>query len=458
MTLKRKKLIRIGAVVLVILIVFLAVAKKQGWIGKSDNTKVTTEKAELRNIIETVAANGKIQPETEVKVTPDISGEVTDLFVKEGDQVKAGDILAKVNPEIYKSNLDQASAGLNMQKANEANAKARLAQVRAQFVNAKSSYERNEKLHKQQAISPAEFDAAKSAYESAQAEVEAAEQSVRAASFTVKSSEAVLNEARENFTKTTIYAPVDGTVSRLSVEKGERVSGTSQFSPGTEIMTIANLDGMEVNVSVNENDIVRVSLNDTALIEVDAFMNRKFKGIVTEIATSANTTGVSVDQVTNFDVKIRVLRESYQDLLKPELPGYSPLRPGMSATVDIQTKRAANILTVPIQAVTTRVDSTEIKASLDKKKDKKEETSGDEIIVKKETQGGFQEYVFLYENGIVKMVKVKSGIQDNSYIEIKEGLKLGQEVVTAPYRAISKTLKDGSKVKKVDKKDLFTQE
>lgn len=457
MTPKKKKLIRIGAIVIVVLIVFLAIAKKNNWIGKSDLVKVSVEKSELRSLIETVAANGKIQPEIEVKVTPDISGEITDLYVKEGDQVKAGDILAKVNPEIYKSNLDQATAGLNTQKANEANSKARLAQTQAQFVNAKASFERNEKLFKQQAISASDFDAAKSAFETARAEVDAAEQSVKAASFTVKSSEAALNEARENFTKTTIYAPVDGTISKLSVEKGERVSGTSQFSPGTEIMRIANLDGMEVNVSVNENDIVRVSINDTALIEVDAFLNRKFKGIVTEIATSANTTGVSVDQVTNFDVKIRVLRDSYKDLLKADIPSYSPLRPGMSATVDIQTKRAKDVLTVPIQAVTTRVDSTEIKASKDKQKDKPESSGEEEIVLKKENQG-YQEYVFVYEDEKVKMVKVKSGIQDNTYIEIKEGLKKGQEVVTAPYRAISKTLKDGDKVKKVDKKDLFNQE
>lgn len=457
MKLNRKKYIRIGAVLLVVLIVFLAIAKKNGWIGKSDLTKVSTEKVELRNLIETVAANGKIQPETEVKVTPDISGEITELFVKEGAQVKKGDMLAKVNPEIYKSNLEQAQAGLNMQKANEANARARLVQVQAQLLNAKASFERNEKLFKQQAISAAEFDAAKSAYESTTAEVEAAQQTVKAASYTVMSSQAALNESRENFGKTTIYAPVDGTISKLSVEKGERVSGTSQFSPGTEIMRIANLDGMEVNVSVNENDIVRVSLGDTSLIEVDAFLNRKFKGIVTEIATSANVTGVSVDQVTNFDVKIRIIRDSYKDLLKPDNPGYSPLRPGMSATVDIQTKRANNVLTVPIQAVTTRVDSTEIKAAKDKTKGIQQQEEDENVKAKKETQE-VKEYVFVYEDGLVKMVTVKSGIQDNTYIEVKEGLKKGQEIVTAPYRAISKTLKDGNKVKKVDKKDLFNQE
>lgn len=451
MKLNKKKSIQIGAIVVVILIVFLAIAKKNGWIGESDMVKVSTESGDLRSIIETVAANGKIQPEIEVKVTPDISGEITDLFVKEGDQVKTGDILAKINPEIYRSNLEQAQASVNTQKANEANGRARLVQVKAQFLNAKASFERNEKLFTQQAISAADFDAAKAAFESAKAEVEATEQSVKAASFTVKSAEAGYNEARENFGKTTIYAPVDGTVSRLNVEKGERVSGMSQFSPGTEIMRIANLNGMEVNVSVNENDIIRVSPGDTALIEVDAFLNRKFKGIVSEIATSANVLGVSVDQVTNFDVKIRVLRESYLDLLKPDLPNYSPLRPGMSATVDIQTKRVDKVLTIPIQAVTTRIDSTELKANEDKKK------GDEEATVKKDSQA-FQEYVFVYADGKVSLVKVKSGIQDNTYIHIIEGLTKDQEVVIAPYRAISKTLKDGDKVKKVDKKDLFNKE
>ncbi len=454
MKLQRKNIIRVVIPVVIVLIIVMAIGRKKGWFGDSDQTRVSTESVSKRDLIETVSANGRIQPETEVKVTPDISGEITELFIKEGDQVKTGDILAKVNPEIYRSNLDQATASLNTQRANEANMKARHSQVQAQYLNAKSGFDRSEKLFKQQAISAAEFDNAKAAYESAKAEVEAAEQSIKAASYTVKSAEAILNEARENFSKTTIYAPVDGTISKLSVEKGERVSGTSQFSPGTEIMRIANLGGMEVNVSVNENDIVRVSLNDTALIEVDAYMNRKFKGIVTEIATSANVSGISVDQVTNFDVKIRVLRESYLDLLKEDMPGFSPLRPGMSATVDIQTQRAHQVLTVPIQAVTTRVDSALVKAKQDSQERKQQDMNTPD---KKENES-FREYVFVLEEGKVKMTEVKSGIQDNTYIEIKEGLKEGQEVVSAPYRAISKTLKDGDKVKKVDKKDLFSKD
>jgi HlyD family secretion protein len=453
----KKKWIRLGIIVLVVVVVVLAIGKKQGWFGKQDIVKIATEKVTKRSIIETVSANGKIQPETEVKVSPDISGELIELFVKEGDIVKQGDILAKVDPEIYQSNYDQATAGLNMQKANEANAKARLAQVQAQFSNTRLSFERNEKLFKQQAISASEFDAAKAAFESAKAEVEAAEQSVKASTYTVKSSEAALQESRKNLSKTTIYAPVDGSVSKLIVEKGERVVGTSQFSSGTEIMRIANLGGMEVNVSVNENDIVRVHIGDTALIEVDAYLNRKFKGIVTEVATSANTQGTSVDQVTNFDVKIRVLRESYTDLLKADQPGYSPLRPGMSATVDIQTETVRNILTLPIQAVTTRKDT----SSIDKKEvaeDKKVVADEKQDDAKKKEAEEMVEYVFLYVDGTAKLIKVKSGIQDNTYIVISEGLKEGDEVISAPYKAVSKTLKNNQKVKKVDKKELFTED
>ncbi|VAW27863.1 ABC transporter, RND-adapter-like protein, partial [hydrothermal vent metagenome] len=259
-----------------------------------------------------------------------------------------------------------------------------------------------------------------------------------------------LSEAEENLNRTAIYAPNSGTVAKLSVQVGERVTGASQFSAGTEIMRIANLNVLEVNVEVNENDIVQVAMNDTALIEVDAYLNRKFKGIVTEIATSANTTGVSADQVTNFDVKIRMLKSSYADLIRPKNLIPSPFRPGMSATVEIQTKRADNVLTVPIQAVTTRADSTgRMKSALEKREEKKTKKS---TQLQKKTK----EYVFLYKKGIAKLQRVKTGIQDNMYIEIKKGVKEGQEVITAPYRLVSKTLKNGDKVKKVNKKELFT--
>jgi HlyD family secretion protein len=457
MTLKKsKKKIGIiaGAGLLVILIIVVIIVKNH----RNEGIKVTAENVTKRTIIQTVSANGKIQPEKDIKISPYISGEVVELMVKEGAQVKAGDLLAKIDPEIYISAYDQSTAALNSQKASEANARARLSQMKAQFENARQTFDRQQKLFKQTVISQADFDQAKAAYDVANAQVEASEQDIKANEFQVKSSEAGLKRAKEDLTRTAIFSPSDGTVSKLSVEKGERVTGASQFSSGTEIMTIANLNEMEAQVEVNENDIVRVKLGDTALIEVDAYLNRKFKGIVTEIATSANSTGTSVDQVTNFNVKIHLLKDSYKDLMDPIHSNYSPFRPGMTTTVDIQTETAKDALSVPIQAVTTRA----AKDSLDKynAKNVKETTQGNdkmEIVGSKKKTGEIQECVFVLINGTVKKVNVKSGIQDNTYIQIILGLKDGQEVISGPYSAISKTLNDKDKVKKVDKKDLFTE-
>jgi HlyD family secretion protein len=308
-------------------------------------------------------------------------------------------------------------------------------------------------------ISTAEYDQAKSAFQVAQAQVTAGEEDIKASEFMVKNSEAALKRSKDDLNRTAIFAPNDGTVSKLSVLQGERVTGASQFSSGTEIMRIANLNEMEAQVQVNENDIVRVSMGDTALIEVDAYLNRKFKGIVTEIATSANTTGVSVDQVTNFNVKIHILKDFYKDLLVGREINYSPFRPGMSCTVEIQTETADNTITVPIQAVTTRI----AKDSLDKLKDKtktKKEGGDDEVevVANAKKNDKIQECVFILSDGTAKKVDVKTGIQDNTYIQITSGLKVGDEIITAPYSAVSKLLKDGDKVKKVDKKDLFTKE
>ena len=443
----------IGGAVVLAVIITLAIVK-----GKNnEGTKVATEQVVRRTITQTVSANGKIQPEKDIKISPYISGEVIDLTVKEGDQVKKGDLLAKIDPEIYVSMYDQSVASMNTQKANEANARARLAQVKAQYENARLTFERQKKLFDQGVVSQADFDQAKSSYEVAKAQVTAGEEDIRASEFMVKSAEAGLKKANEDLTKTAIYAPNDGTVSKLSVEKGERVTGASQFSSGTEIMRIANLNEMEAQVEVNENDIVRVSMGDTALIEVDAYLNRKFKGVVTEIATSANTTGVSVDQVTNFNVKIHLLKESYQDLLNPAKPDYSPFRPGMSATVEIQTETANNVLTVPIQAVTTRISEDSLKKI--NEKNQTSETHGDrevQMVTTPQKSGEVQECVFVYSDGKAVKRDVKTGIQDNTYIEILSGLKGDEEIITAPYSAVSKTLKDGDAVKKVDKKDLFT--
>ncbi len=449
---KKRTWLIIGLIAVVTILIILAVVKKKD----SGGTKIATEKAAIRTLVETVSANGKIQPARDIKISPYISGEVVELYVKEGEFVEKGTRLAKIDPKIYISTYEKTEAALKTAEANEANAKARLAQSQAQYTKAKLDYQRSKTLWEKKVISDADFDAAKSAFQVAEAEVKAAKESYRAAQFQVRSAKASLSEAKENLNRTVIYAPDSGTVSKLSVEEGERVTGASQFSAGTEIMRIANLDVLEVNVEVNENDIVRVALNDTAIIEVDAYLDRKFKGIVTEIATSANTVGVTADQVTNFDVKIRMLRDSYEDLIKPNDPIPSPFRPGMSATVEIETATVNNVLTVPIQAVTTRADTTgRIKTAREKREEnagkekENEETKKEEDLI---------ECVFVYQNGKAVLKPVITGIQDNTYIQIKSGISEGDEVIVAPYRAVSKLLKNGDDVIKVDKKDLFKSE
>lgn len=447
----KKVLIIISVAILLIVLIVAAVMKGKN----SRSTKVAVETATTRTIVESVSANGKIQPAKDIKISPYISGEVVELFVKEGDFVEKGFQLAKIDPEIYISTYEKIEASLKTAQANQANAKARLAQSKAQFKKSELDFERSKTLFNKDVISKADFDAATSAYEVAKADVIAAEESYKSSQFQVSSSRASLREAKENLNRTSIYAPNSGTVSKLSVEVGERVTGASQFSAGTEIMRIANLDVLEVNVEVNENDIVRVNLGDTAIIEVDAYLEKEFKGLVTEMATSANTVGVSADQVTNFDVKIMLLKSSYEDLIKPENPIPSPFRPGMSATVEIQTETAPNILTVPIQAVTTRADTTGRVKSF---RERREEDAGKEEEETTNKKEDIQEYVFVYLDGKAKLKKVKTGIQDNTYIQITEGINKGDEVIVAPYRAVSKSLKNNDEVEKVDKKELFKSE
>ncbi|MGE0637440.1 MAG: efflux RND transporter periplasmic adaptor subunit [Bacteroidia bacterium] len=456
---KNNKLLIIAGVATVIIIIALIIGKKQGWVGKSDATEVSIEKVTKRTIVETVAASGKVQPEAEVKISPDVPGEIIELTVKEGDKVTAGQLLVRIDPDIQQSNVERLEAAMNTAKANLANAKSRKAQVDAQFTNAKTLYERNKKLFEQKVISEQEMDAATSSYEVAKNEVEAAKQNVNGADFNVKSANAALQEAKKNLTRTTIFSPVNGTISKLSVEKGERVVGTSQMA-GTEIMTIANLNEMEVNVDVNENDIVRVGVGDSADIEVDAYIGRKFRGVVTSIANSANVTGALVDQVTNFEVKIRILQESYKDLVNEKQPLLSPFRPGMSATVEIRTKTAKDILSVPIQAVTSRSASDTLDAEEKKKFKKDEFADADEnmqqeksVVVEKEEE--VKECVFVLENGKAKLVYVKTGIQDNNYIEIISGLNENMQVITAPYSQVSKLLKEGDAVQVVEEKELY---
>ncbi len=439
----------------VVIIVLLAVAKKAGWMGDSNRIKVSAEKVLRRDLVETVAANGKVQPEVELKISADVSGEITELYVKEGDVVKKGTLLCRINPEVYASNYERATAAVNSSKANLQNSKSRLTQAEAQFEQSSLNFNRNKKLFEDKVISVAEFENIKSSYEVAKAEVAAARQSVAAAGFNVSSAEAGLKESKENLNRTSIYAPVDGTVSKLSKERGERVVGTNMME-GTEIMRLANLNEMEVSVDVSETDIVRVSTGDTADIEVDAWLGRTFSGIVTEVANSSNLSAASVtDQVTNYTVKVRILRDSYLDLLEGKADNYSPFRPGMSATVEIKTRRTPNVLTVPIQSVTTR-DT--VKKAVKEKNDKNNGGSGEAKTETPVLSSKVVEYVFVVSESKVELRPVKTGIQDSQYIEITEGLKEGEMVVSGPYNAVAKTLKDHAAITIVPKEELFEKE
>ncbi|MFY9163356.1 efflux RND transporter periplasmic adaptor subunit [Aquirufa antheringensis] len=450
---KRTWMIIGGAVVLIFGGLFLA--KKMEWIGKVEPTEVEFAKVSRSTIIEKVSASGKIQPEVEVKLSPDVSGEIVSLNVAEGDSVVAGQELLKIRPDNYVSLLARAEAQMNATKANMEQSKAVLAQSEARLSKAKIDYDRNAKLHKDKVISDADFDQFVSAYTVAKQDLEAAKANVNAANYNVKSSQATLKEAKTNLTKTTIYAPQSGIISKLNVELGERVVGTSQMA-GTEMLRIANLNKMEVRVNVNENDITRVSIGDTVLIDVDAFSSseRKFKGVVYEIASSANSSGtasaVSNDAVTEFEVKIRVLRSSYADLIKGKLS--YPLKPGMTASVEILTNRKENIATVPLSAVTTREIGAEVKEGEKKEDDGTNATSSNDALEAKKRKENTKEVVFVMEKGKAKMIQVKTGISDFENIEIVNGLKDGQEIIAGPYATVAKKLKEGDLVKKKDPK------
>ena len=445
----------IGGVVIA-LFLGLFIAKQSGWIGKVEPTEVELTKAKLATVIEKVSASGKIQPEVEVKVSPDVSGEIVAFSVAEGDSVVPGQVLLKIRPDNYVSLLARAEAQVNSMKASMEQSKAVLAQSEARLSKAKIDFDRNAKLHNDKVISDSDFDQFASAYNVAKQDLESAKANVKASNFNVKSSEAALKEAKTNLTKTTIYAPQSGIISKLNVELGERVVGTSQMA-GTEMLRIANLNNMEVRVNVNENDITRVSLGDTVLIDVDAYTSseRKFKGVVYEIASSANSTGtaasVSNDAVTEFEVKIRVLRSSYSDLIKGKLS--YPLKPGMTASVEILTNRKDGILTVPLAAVTTREIGAEVK---EEAKGGNGQPEGDNAEVVKEEDAKtakarkekIKEVVFVMEKGKAKQIEVKTGISDFENIEIISGLKDGQEIISGPYATVAKKLKEGELVKK----------
>ncbi len=442
-----------------IVIVLLVVAKKAGWLGSSDVTKVSTEKVIRRNITEIVSANGKVQPEVELKINSDVSGEIVDLYVKEGDVVKKGTLLCRINPEIYKSSMDRAAASVNGARASLESSKSRLVQSEAQFAKDDQNYIRNKKLFDEGVISKSDFEAIKAVWEVSKAEVAAARQSVAGADFNVRSMEASMREADQNLNKTNIYAPVDGTISKLDKEKGERVVGTNMME-GTEIMRLANLNEMEVSVDVSENDIVKVNRKDTADIEIDAYVGRKFLGIVTEVANSSSTASstTGTDQVTNFTVKVRILRESYADLCEGQPASFSPFRPGMSASVDIRTKKVENVLSLPIAAVTTRDTSNSPMGSAIAKTATAPTQAGGATTTSSVANNLPTECVFLVVDGKAKRAIVKSGIQDNQYIEIKSGLKENEEVITGPYSAVSKSLKEDAAVKVVPKEELFDTE
>lgn len=439
------KHILIGAVGLILLIVILNVT---GVIGKENVEKVTVEKVGDKTVIETVTASGKIQPETEVKLSSEVSGEVTELLVKEGDVVKKGQLLCKVRPDILQSSYERTVASYNAQKATVASAQQQLVQAEANFVNAEATYKRNVELYNKKVISAAEFDNAKASYLTAKSTLASAKEGVVGAKFNLEQTGASVKEAGANLARTTIYAPVDGVVSKLSIELGDRILGTSQMA-GTEIMRISNLSSMEVNVDVNENDINRVTLGDSATVEVDAFAGKKFRGVVTEIASSSTavgTTTTSVDQVTNFSVKVRLLAESYSSVKggAKDLP--SPFRPGLSATVDIESETVTG-MAVPIQAIFTDAKADDNSGSQDAEKQKS-----------KLSDKQIKQYIYLFDAkaSTVKKTEVTTGIQNDQFIIVKTGLKAGQEIVSGPYSAIQNKLKDGLKVEQTAKDKLFT--
>lgn len=435
-----------------LLVILLIVLKASGVIGKEEALNVAADKAEKKNIIEVVTASGKIYPEIEVKVSSDVSGEITELTVLEGDTVTRGQVLARIYGDIYGSMVDKAMASVSQSQAQLANTAAALNSYKARLDQNKAAYLRNKELLSQKVVSRSEFETSEATFLAAQADYNAAVQQINSSKFGVQSAQANLKEANKNMGRTTITAPMNGIVSLLNVKKGERVVGTAQMT-GTEMLRIADLSRMEVQVDVGENDVPKVKYGDTALIEVDAYNGRRFKGIVTQIASSSKgaatataSTASSAEQVTSYIVHIRILPESYADLLSSSHHKAFPFRPGMSASVDIQTRHENNVLAIPINAVTTRdADSIKTSGSGDKKKDDANKNKSD-----------MNEVVFvLQKDNSVKMVPVKTGVQDDAYIQILTGLQEGDQVISAPYSAVSRTLNNGKKVKVVPKDKLF---
>jgi len=415
----------------VVVLIFVVAASKMGWFGdKRDFKEVTVKEVTVKDIVETVSATGKIQPEIEVKISSEVSGEILELPFKEGQEVKKGDLLVRVNPDLIQSAVSRSQASYQ-------NVRAGLEQAEANLRQAKADYERNKTLFNKGVISKADWDRSVAAYETAVA-------GKNSAYYNVQSAAATVNEAKDNLNRTTIYAPMSGTISRLSVELGERVVGTQQMA-GTEILRVANLNNMEVEVDVNENDIVKVNIGDSTIVEVDAYLKKEFKGIVTEIANSAEGT-LAADQVTNFKVKVRILEDSYKDLTEGKPETYSPFRPGMTATVDIITNTRKDAISVPISAIVIKTDTSSTKKAYEKT------TSIDTNGIDSEDQKF--ECVFINENGKSKLRVVKTGIQDDTNIEIISGLTKEDEIITGPYIMVSKDLNPGDLIEVKNKSAL----
>jgi HlyD family secretion protein len=441
---KSNKIIWYLLAVVVVLVVVSVVMSK----GKKNLEAVEISEVKLVTITEKVGASGKVQPETEVKLSPDVSGEITELYVREGDSVVKGQLLLRIRPDNYELAVQRSQASLNTSKAALAQAQARQLQAEAQLIRSKANYERQKALFEQKVISQLEFEQATTEYKVAQQELEAAKQNVISAQYNIQSATSTVNETIQNLTRTSVYAPMSGIISKLAVEKGERVVGTAQMA-GTELLRIANLNDMEVRVDVNENDIIRVSLGDTADVEVEAYRNRKFKGVVTSIANTANQ-ALTAESVTEFQVKVRILSDSYKDL-KAKSGRLSPFRPGTSASVEIITETKKDVLAVPLAAVVAKSPEEISKISSQKEQAKPKEVKQEKNGEKKSEK---QEYVFVYkpESKKVELRQVSTGISDFENIEITKGLKVGEKIVVAPFQAIDKKLKDGDEVQIVENK------
>jgi len=444
---KSNKLIYILIGAVVVLLLFIMIGRSQGWIGKPKDLEVELTKAKRTTIIEKVSASGTVQPVTEVKLAPEVSGEIRELMVEDGDSVSKGTLLVKIRPDTWLSQLERAEASLNQQRANMVSSEAALSRAEATYTRAKQDFERQEKLWNEKVISEADWQLAQQNFKVAENDLKSARQNLEASKYIIRSSEATVNEARENVRLTSVIAPMDGFVSKLNVKKGERVVGTAQMQ-GTEMLRIADLSLMEVRVNVNENDIVRVHIGDTAIIDVDAYANteKQFRGTVTHIANTAKDK-VSSDAITEFEVRILILNSSYQDLV--ESGKRYPFRPGMTASVEILATRKENVISVPLSAVTTRIPD-------DKKKPSgtTQPAGGQQTSEKKQDKV----VVFVNEGGVAKMIEVKTGISDYDNIEILSGISDTTEIVTGPFLVVSKRLKEGDKIRQAQKKEADKKE